>query len=144
MALVVTLFLFVNTRSAFYHIRKGEEYLRTRDYDRAIEYFTKAINQGGQSTKNLAITHKYRAFAYNAKGKFDDAIEDLNKAIELDPKYYAAYSDRGVAFAEKNQDDLALADFYKAIDLNPQYYMTYYYKACFYTEKNDTSVTFSQ
>jgi tetratricopeptide (TPR) repeat protein len=128
-----------NMMSAVNYVKKGEEYLRTRDYDRAIEYFTKAINKGGLSTKDSAITHKYRAFAYNAKGKYDAAIEDLNKAIELDPKYYAAYSDRGVVFAEKNQDDLALADFNKAIDLNPQYYMTYYYNACFYSEKNDTS-----
>jgi tetratricopeptide (TPR) repeat protein len=128
-----------NMMSAMDYVKKGEEYLRTRDYDQAIEYFTKAINKGGLSTKDLAITHKYRGFAYNAKGKYDAAIEDLNKAIELDPTYYAAYSDRGVVFAEKNQDDLALADFNKAIDLNPQYYMTYYYKACFYSEKNDTS-----
>ncbi|MEW6067672.1 MAG: tetratricopeptide repeat protein [Nitrospirota bacterium] len=139
---IVALVMFVlscSNISSLDYVKKGEEYLRTHDYDRAIEYFTKAINKGGLSTKDLAITHKYRGFAYNAKGKFSAALEDLNKAIDLYPEYYAAYSDRGVVFTEENQDNRALEDFNKAIALNPQYYMTYYNKACFYSKKNNTS-----
>jgi tetratricopeptide (TPR) repeat protein len=34
-------------------------------------------------------------------GKYDEAIEDLNKAIELDSKFIKAYNNRGWSFKKK-------------------------------------------
>jgi len=74
-----------NTTSAVDYVKRGEKCLRTHNYDGAIESFTKAINKKELSIKDLAIIYKYRGYAYNARGQFDAAIEDLNKAIELEP-----------------------------------------------------------
>ena len=53
------------------------------------------------------------------------AIEDLNKALELDPKNAKAYSRRGVA--KLMLDDLkgAMTDLDKGIELNPNDAVSY-------------------
>lgn len=58
--------------------------------------------------------------AYRAKKDNDRAIADYNKAIELDPKYAAAYVSRGVAYHYSKKDyDRAIADYDQAIRLDP-------------------------
>ena len=59
-----------------------------------------------------------------AKGRlndYSDAIIDLNKAIEINPRYAEAYNDRGVAKRGLKDYDSAIADFDKAIEINPNY-----------------------
>ena len=59
-------------------------------------------------------------------GKYQDAIEDLDKAIELDPKLKNAYYGRGdVKYALGNFQD-AIEDYNKAIELKPDYAKAYY------------------
>ncbi len=57
---------------------------------------------------------------------YDGAIEDCNKAIQLDPMYAKAYNVRGNAEKEKGNHDGALADYNKAIELDPKYAAPYY------------------
>ena len=59
--------------------------------------------------------------AYADKGEVDRAIEDYNIAIDLNPKYAAAYYNRGLVYNNKDDFDAAIEDFSKAIDLNPEY-----------------------
>ena len=53
-------------------------------------------------------------------GDTDDAIEDYNEAVRLNPNHHGAYNARGIA--RRNRDDLnaALADFNQAIRSSPQ------------------------
>jgi tetratricopeptide (TPR) repeat protein len=62
-------------------------------------------------------------------GEHDQAIADLNKAIELDPAHYKAYKNRGKAYAAQEDWDRALADYDQAIELKPKYDATYYDRA---------------
>ena len=58
-------------------------------------------------------------------GKYQDAIEDLDKAIELDPKLKNAYYGRGdVKYALGNFQD-AIEDYNKTIELKPDYLDAY-------------------
>lgn len=61
----------------------------------------------------------------NSKYKMKDingALNDYNKAIELNPDYYKAYNNRGILNAsELNNLNDALKDFDKAIEINPEY-----------------------
>jgi tetratricopeptide (TPR) repeat protein len=52
-------------------------------------------------------------------GKWDEAITDLTKAIELEPLAAMPWNERGIAHLRKGQADRALADFSKAIELRP-------------------------
>ena len=50
---------------------------------------------------------------------YDKAIADYGEAIRLDPKYAAAYNNRGIAWSAKSEYDMAIADYGEAIRLDP-------------------------
>ena len=50
----------------------------------------------------------------------DSALADLTKAIELDPKYAKAYSNRGLVYIYRGDLDKAIIDCTKAIGLDPK------------------------
>lgn len=86
------------------------------DYPGAIEDYTQAIQN------NMA--HNFEAYynrglAYNEYGKFQDAIKDFTKVIELYPKYNYAFFYR--AYAKDHLDDVqgAIQDYTKVIQLDP-------------------------
>ncbi len=56
---------------------------------------------------------------------FDQAIDDFNLVIKMDPKSAFAYCKRGESHASKDNMDLAISDFDKAIELNPKYAEAY-------------------
>ena len=53
------------------------------------------------------------------------AIADLDKALELDPKFALAYMNRGNAKIELKQYTEAIADYDKAIELEPNFAPAY-------------------
>src|SRR5262249_5657532 len=77
--------------------------------------------EAGQADKNdLAWAHFNRGTALGRKGQLDPSISDLDKAIELNPQWGAAYSNRGLAFAGKGRPDRAIEDYTQAIRLDPK------------------------
>jgi tetratricopeptide (TPR) repeat protein len=73
----------------------------------------------------VPLAYNNRGHAFYVKGQLDQAIEDFNKAIILDPASFKAYLNRGAAFVNKGQFDQANVDFDKAIALNPSYSEAY-------------------
>ena len=67
-----------------------------------------------------------RGYAYYAKGEFDRAIVDCNKAIELKPNFAEAYNNRGLVYLAEGELELAINDMDKAIESNPDYAEAYY------------------
>jgi tetratricopeptide (TPR) repeat protein len=66
------------------------------------------------------------ARAYSCRGvsrvnrkEYDEAIDDLNQAIRLNPNDAAAFRSRGEALVYKRQHDKAIADLNQALRLNP-------------------------
>ena len=77
-----------------------------------------------------------RGLAYLEEGQVDQAIANLNKAIELNPRDDIAYGIRGNAYVRKGQYDKAITDFNNAIKLNPRYAMAYNSRAvCYFYKK---------
>jgi WD40 repeat protein/tetratricopeptide (TPR) repeat protein len=73
--------------------------------------------------KRLASGSKQPAVppaAAAGKGKIDDSLAGLRKAIELDPKNAGAHDKLGVALYTRGQVDEAIASWRKAIELNPK------------------------
>jgi tetratricopeptide (TPR) repeat protein len=50
---------------------------------------------------------------------FDRALEDFDKAIEINSKFASAYHNRGMALSGKGRDDKAAEEFSKVIEMNP-------------------------
>jgi len=58
-----------------------------------------------------------RGTAYAELGEYDRAIEDYNKAIELNPDLAEAYNNRGIAYAKLGEHDRAREDMLRAGNL---------------------------
>ena len=54
-------------------------------------------------------------------GKYEEAIKDYDKAIELNPNNGAFYNNRGVSKENLEEYNEALKDYKKALELDPNY-----------------------
>ncbi len=136
----ITVLLFITTSFCFGMSaedleEKAETFLANRQYDEAIEYYSKALETEGLSVNNRAIVYLNRGVFSSIKQLYDRAIEDFNKAIELNPGYAMAYNNRGNIYGLKQQDDKAIEDFNKAIELNPGDYKARNFRGIAYRNK---------
>jgi tetratricopeptide (TPR) repeat protein len=81
-----------------------------------------------------------RAQLYALTYRYDDAIADLNTAIELDSDNPELYTLRGQMYLYLYEWDSALADYNHAIELDPAYADAYYYRAVLYYSILQTGV----
>jgi|688.fasta_scaffold204501_2 tetratricopeptide (TPR) repeat protein len=71
-----------------------------------------------QNPKNAKASFM-RGYLYGIIGCTGYAIADLSKAIQDDPSYAAAYSERGICYMDLKMYDRAKYDLEKAMSLNP-------------------------
>jgi tetratricopeptide (TPR) repeat protein len=81
-----------------------------------------------------------RAQLYALAYRYDDAITDLNTAIELDPDNPELYTLRGQMYLYLYKWDSSLADYNRAIELDPEYADAYYYRGVLYYSILQTGV----
>jgi tetratricopeptide (TPR) repeat protein len=75
--------------------------------------------------------------AYLQKREFGQAILFLNKSLETNPKYAAAYETRGVTHSHREQYDQAIADFNKALEIDPSFAEAYFGRGRVYYFKKE-------
>ena len=79
--------------------KKGNGFFASKDYEKAIEEYTKAI-------KLYDKDHSYysnRSACYAAIDKFDEALADGNKCVELKPDWAKGYGRVGYALFKLNK-----------------------------------------
>jgi tetratricopeptide (TPR) repeat protein len=64
-------------------------------------------------------SHNNLGMVYCRQGLFQDAIEQFNKAIALNPEYGEAYNNLGVAYAGRGKFNEAIAQWQKALEFYP-------------------------
>ena len=106
----------------------GIEKLSGTDVPRPVK-----AEQGGEITEDYLKNGNER---YD-KGDYQWAIEDFNKAIELNPKNSEAYRGRGLAKGKLKNYWGALEDCNKAIELNPKDSVAYLYRGVAKSYLND-------
>jgi tetratricopeptide (TPR) repeat protein len=89
---------------------QGNDKFRNKDYLGAIQSYSEAIK-----TFNNAIYYCNRGIAYSKIDKHNEAIEDYNKCIELDPKYIKAYDRLGCTYLHLNRAHEAIDTFNKGL-----------------------------
>lgn len=82
------------------------------------------------------IVYNYRALFYDKSGNSQQAMQDYNKAIELDPQLGEVYDNRGSLYFTIGDHQSAMRDYNKAIELNPQYDKAYYNRGTAYNSLN--------
>ena len=113
-----------NKLSQLVHINLGLALVNEGKFNEAIDHYNKAIGMT-PITPDHILAFNNRGLAYNKLGQNQRALEDFNKAINLDRYDMRAYKNRGVTYAKLGLYQSALEDFNEAIRLKPNYADTY-------------------
>ena len=70
---------------------------------------------------NDAVDWYNKGVVLHDQGKYDEAIQAYNKAIEIDPQYAHAWDNKGAALGAQGKYNEAIQAYDKAIEINPQY-----------------------
>lgn len=76
---------------------------------------------GGRIPGGVSFTSFSSGDASRNQGNWNQAIDDYNKAIEVEPNYALIYNNRGLAHYNKGDYDKAIADFNQALQIDPNY-----------------------
>jgi tetratricopeptide (TPR) repeat protein len=87
--------------------------------DDLSSYLTWLINGAHLDRTMLPIAYKQRGVTYREMERYDDALGDFNRAIELDPSDSLVIALRGMTYRAMKRYDDALGDFNRAIELDP-------------------------
>lgn len=123
----------------------GEAYIEKEDYNKAIEFYNKTLQLAPNFSEdqNRHFVTRFSEACYKRGDKYlnnrncEQAINDYNKAIELNSEDYTPYYKRGNAYFVKNDYDQAITDFNRAIELNPNYLSSYFFLAHAYQNKDN-------
>lgn len=84
---------------------------------------------------NDVVSYMNRAYSYNEIGKYQEAILDYNRGIEIDSNNYQLYINRGLAHKILRKYELAVQDYTKAIEKRkPENYQPYLERGILYTD----------
>lgn len=89
-----------------------------------------------QGLKKFYFPIYIRSNIYIGEKKYDKAIENCTKAIELKPNLSEAYLTRGNAYSHKEEYDNAIEDYTKAIEIKSDY-RTYNNRGNAYSHKEE-------
>jgi len=108
----------INPKYVLAYKHRGEAYLQLDMYREAIGDATQALALEPETSDPNLYLLRGRAFAGDKK--LNNALEDLNKAIEVKPDLVDAYVERGTVFIEARRFEDAIGDLTRAIELAPE------------------------
>lgn len=112
---------------------------RTADgYEEARVAFEKAIELG-ELGANEALAYNYRGTMRTLLGNHDEATQDFDKSIELDPSLTQTYIKRASIFLELGDPTKADEEFVKALEQDKNDPDVYYHRAQAHFIKGDLS-----
>jgi tetratricopeptide (TPR) repeat protein len=89
------------------------------DYERAIEFYTRAI----EIAPIWANAYYERALSAMSLGRATEALEDIVRTLSLDPKHSQAMVTRGSLEDDLGHEDRALATYSALLELEPDHYL---------------------
>ena len=110
--------------SASDYFRRAERAYSETQYEEAILNYDKTIELDPQDSE----TYLWRALAKQALGRNNDAIDDLNKMVEIDSSPHA-FEMQGKTLSHMKEYQKAIAAFSKVIELAPDYPFCYIQRA---------------
>jgi tetratricopeptide (TPR) repeat protein len=96
-------------------MHRAERFAKTDDLELALEIADAAVDIAPEEAEAWYIRAKVHAL----KKDYGDAIADLRRALDRDPKHYGAMHDLGAALEATGAKNEALEAYGKAIALNP-------------------------
>jgi tetratricopeptide (TPR) repeat protein len=103
---------------------KAQEMMDQGKYAEAVSLYSLAI-EANASNPDIYDAYFSRGIALAHLKKFDRALDDYTKAIELKPNFKEAYFERGLLRLTLKKFDGAIADLDMVIKLDPKNYVAY-------------------
>jgi tetratricopeptide (TPR) repeat protein len=119
------------------HFAAGYSYYTQYKFEEALPHFTAALGRQGAFPNELADLQFFTAFCHYLLRANDEAIADYDKVIRLDPKYAAAYNNRGIVYQDKREYDKAINSYDEAIRIDPKYAAAYINRGNAHQDKED-------
>jgi spermidine synthase len=94
--------------------------------EKCISMQIKSIQNNIHLVPDKAVAYSHLGNTYSVKGNLDQAIENYQKALAINPRYEKVLCNLGDAYIGKKMFDEAISACEKAIKLNPSYAKAYY------------------
>lgn len=94
---------------------RGMRAMREAAFDLSVEMLTELIAY----CPDYAEGYNQRAFAYFLSGRFERALADLDRTLELSPNHVAAISGRGLTLLQLGREDEGQVALRKALTMHP-------------------------
>ena len=109
---------------------QGNDALSNRNYDLAIDFYTKSI----ENDSRFSRAYNNRGVAHLEDGHAPEAIMDYNQAILLNPQYFDAIFNRAYAYEYMGNVDNALKDVTTLENAFPDSAYVFFYKGLLQTK----------
>ena len=103
-------------------LRRGDSSYLERDYDRAVRAYEKVISMSDpENNPDYDIPWYSKGAALISLGRFEEAIECLDKAIEINPMNEVTWNNKGNALSRLGRHEEAIDCYDRALKINPSY-----------------------
>jgi len=87
---------------------------------KAMELYKEVVDLGDDAKVHVELGN-----IYANKGMYDQALEEFQKAVEINPNNFVAHNNIGIIYRKKGQLENAMEEYRKALRVNPNYPLTY-------------------
>lgn len=98
------------------YLENAKSYTAKKDYKKASEYLDKFQSLEPGSPFGFGL----RGYIFYRQKRYEEAIHQYNRAIEIKDDYIAAYVYRGRCYSLTGKDEKAEADYKRALELDPK------------------------
>jgi len=106
------------------------------DYAEAIAIYGRIL-ENSPPKEAAAVVTKHRGMAYFSQSRYEEAVQDFSRTLELDGDCYKAAYFRGVVRSVQGQYGKAVEDFDLALRINPYQFFAIYRRAQAYWHLGD-------
>lgn len=127
----------INPKKGELFLQRGLSRLEGEDYKNALVDLNTAYELDKQNRVHVLIC-RGRTFA--ALGKNKEALADLDKAIEMEPKIPLSYINRADVYLSEGRDEHAIADLEQALKLDPEQAKAYLVRARYHKKRQENEL----
>ncbi|MEP3279909.1 MAG: tetratricopeptide repeat protein [Stappiaceae bacterium] len=94
---------------------RGRERIRVADYEGAEQYFSDLV----EYCPHYAEGWNQRAYAHHLRQDYDASLDDINQALELEPRHFGALAGRAITLISMGRTKIGHNALRKALEINP-------------------------